>query len=83
MTVNQLFALLFTFKGNPRVFIEEDFKNYTVTFHFHRHHQKRFHDYPWIDVKPMAVIYDFKTASHAKLKELCKGHQLYFKPGQF
>lgn len=72
-TFKEISEILFAFKGNPRVIVQEECPPHhprmAVVFNYHRQHGKRFFKFNWEAVTPVGVIIFFQERSHAWLKK--------------
>ena len=83
MTIQELFQLLLSLKGNPKVYVEEGtYQGDTLTipmirFYFHRQHRRHFEKARWErTVFPAGVLLEFVQVGHERLRELTQGSQV-------
>jgi hypothetical protein len=79
MTFDDICKIIFMFKGNPRVVLEE-MKPFAgiLIFNVHQKHISRFVRFPWVDVQAMGIEFKFKRRSNAWLKINSHGSQIYY-----
>lgn len=74
MTVVDLGLIFATFKGGPRIVVQEECPPYkdrmALTIYCHRKHISRVgYKFPWEYVMPVGILYEFKAKSHKWLKD--------------